>query len=323
MSRVRITFVALALLFATTLVVAPWIGWPGADAARVLWTLRVPRVCMALLAGAGLAVAGAMFQALFRNALADPFTLGVSSGASLAAAYAMLHGVTGLLFGVSKLSLAALAGAVVCVLIVYGITRLKQGFSTGTLLLAGVTIGFVSSALIVLAMFRADQHDIQAIIKWLMGSCEVASLDPALDAFVFVLVGTAIALYSHRDLDLLMMGEMVAAARGVSVRRARRRVYLGASLITAGIVAQCGPIGFVGLLIPHIMRFLVGPTHRRLLPACMLGGAIFLPLCDAIARTGVLVGSSRQLPVGVLTNLVGGAFFLYLLLRRSEESPIL
>lgn len=323
MKNVRIVFVILGVLFAATLVVTPLIGWPGADVERVLWTLRIPRVFMGVLAGVGLAVAGAMFQSLFRNSLADPFTLGVSSGASLAAALCVLHGVTGLVFGISKLSLAAFAGALVCVLIVYGIARLKQGFSAGTLLLAGVTIGFVSSALIVLAMYRADQHDIQVIIKWLMGSCEVASIGPALDAFVFVLIGVAVAIHSHRDLDLLMMGELVAAARGVSVRNARRRIYFAASLITAGIVAQCGPIGFVGLVIPHVMRYFVGPTHRLLLPACMLGGAIFLPLCDAVARTGILVGSSRQLPVGVLTNLIGGGFFLYLLLRRKEERPIL
>jgi len=319
----RVIFVILGLLLVGTLALTPRIGWPGADVERVLWTLRVPRVFMGVLAGVGLAVAGAMFQSLFRNPLADPFTLGVSSGASLAAAFCMLHGVSGLIFGVSKLSVAAFAGALVCVLVVYGIARLKQGFSTGTLLLAGVTIGFVSSALIVLAMYRADQHDIQAIIKWLMGSCELAGVGPALDAFVFVLVGTAVAVYSHRDLDLLMMGEVMAAARGVAVRRVRRRIYFAASLVTAGVVAQCGPIGFVGLLIPHIMRLLVGPTHRLLLPACMLGGAIFLPLCDAVARTGFLVGSARQLPVGVLTNLIGGAFFLYLLLRRREERPIL
>ena len=319
----RLVFIVLAVLFLATAAATPLIGWPGASFEQVGWTLRVPRVCVGLLAGAGLGVAGAMFQSLFRNSLADPFTLGVSSGASLAAAYCVLHGVSGLLFGISKLNLAALGGALVCVLIVYGIARLKQGFSTGTLLLAGVTIGFVSSALIVLAMYRADQHDIQQIVKWLMGSCEVATFDPALDAFVFVLVGTAVAIYSHRELDLLMMGEIVAAGRGVPVRRTRRRIYFAASLITAGIVAQCGPIGFVGLVIPHVMRFLVGPTHRLLLPASMLGGAIFLPICDAVARTGVLVGSSRQLPVGVLTNLIGGGFFLYLLLRRKEESPIL
>jgi iron complex transport system permease protein len=319
----RVIFVILGILAVITIIVTPFIGWPGADLERVMWTLRIPRVFMGVLAGVGLAVAGAMFQSLFRNSLADPFTLGVSSGASLAAALCMLHGVSGLIFGISKLSLAAFAGALVCVLIVYAVARLKQGFSTGTLLLAGVTIGFVSSALIVLAMYRAEQHDIQAIIKWLMGSCEVVGSGPVLDAFVFVLVGTAVAVYSHRDLDLLMMGELVAAARGVSVRRVRRRLYFAASLVTAGVVAQCGPIGFVGLVIPHIMRFLVGPTHRLLLPACMLGGAIFLPLCDAVARTGILVGSSRQLPVGVLTNLIGGGFFLYLLLRRREERPIL
>ncbi|MBN1490792.1 MAG: iron ABC transporter permease [Phycisphaerae bacterium] len=324
MSRQTFVFMLLGLLFAATLIVTPLIGWPGAEFERVAWTLRVPRVCMGVLAGAGLALAGVMFQAIFRNPLASPFTLGVSSGASLAAAYCLLNGISGLWFGVSKLSLAAFAGAIVCVLIVYGITRLKQGFSTGTLLLAGVTIGFVCSALIVLAMYRADRHDIQAIIKWLMGSCEVVSFAPALDAFVFVLIGTAIAIHAHRDLDLLMMGELVAASRGVDVRRARRRIYFAASLITAGVVAQCGPIGFVGLVIPHIMRLLVGPTHRTLLPASLLGGAVFLPICDAMARTGVLLsGSSRQLPVGVLTNLIGGGFFLYLLLRRKEERPIL
>jgi len=324
MSRVRVTFIGLALLLAATLAVTPLIGWPGVDSHRVLWTLRVPRVLMAVAAGAGLAVAGTTLQSLFRNPLADPYVLGVSSGASLAAAWAVLHGVSGLWWGLSKLSLVALGGAVACVLIVYGVARLKQGFSTGTLLLAGVTVSFISSALIVLTMFRAGQHDIQAIIKWLMGSCEVAGIDPVLDAAVFLFPGVGAAIYMHRELDLLMMGELVAAARGVSVRRARRRAYFAASIMTAGVVAQCGPIGFVGLVIPHVMRFFVGPSHRLLLPAAMLAGAIFLPVCDAIARSGILIpGSSRQIPVGVLTNLVGGGFFLYLLLGRREERPIL
>lgn len=324
MNRARITFAILLVLFMAVVLITPWIGWPGADQQRVLWTLRVPRVCMGILAGAGLAVAGVIFQSLFRNPLAEPFTLGVSSGASLAAAWCMLNGVSGLWYGIPKLSVAAFGGAMACVLVVYAITKLKQGFSTGTLLLAGVTIGFVCSALIVIAMFRADQHDIQAIIRWLMGSCEVPSIDPVLDAWSFVLIGTAIAIHRHRDLDLLMMGELVAASRGVHVRRARGLAYFAASLITAGVVAQCGPIGFVGLLIPHTMRYLVGPTHRLLIPACLLAGASFLPVCDAVARTGLLLsGSARQLPVGVLTNLIGGGFFLYILLRRKAESPIL
>lgn len=325
MSRPRVVFAVLVVLLVVTLVATPRIGWPGADFERVVWTLRVPRVCIGVLAGAGLAAAGVMFQALFRNPLASPFTLGVSSGASLAAAYCLLNGITGLWLGaIARLNLAALGGALVCTLLVYGISRLKRGFSTGTLLLAGVTIGFICSALIVLTMYRSDQHDIQLLIRWMMGSCEVYGFDPALDALPFVLLGAAVAVYSHRELDLLMMGELVAAGRGVDVRRVRRRVYFAASLITAGIVAQCGPIGFVGLVIPHVMRLLVGPTHRRLLPASLLGGAIFLPICDALARTGMLLwGSARQLPVGVLTNLIGGGFFLYLLLRRREESPIL
>ncbi len=293
---------------------------------RTTWReLALPRLLMGMLAGAALAVAGAMFQALFRNPLASPYTLGVSSGASLGAAIAFTVTGGGLWFGIPVVSVAAFVGALVSVLIVYGVARLRQGQSTGTLLLAGITIGFISSALIVLTMFLAEIRDADRILRWMMGSLEIVGFDSVYESLAFVAVAGGIAFYLHRDLDLLMMGEVVAESRGVSVRRSRWLIYFSASLLTAAIVAYCGPIGFVGLLVPHMVRFLIGPTHRHLLPACALAGAAFLPLCDMLARNAMwwFREESRQVPVGVLTNLVGGVFFLYLLLtRRSERTMV-
>jgi len=289
-----------------------------------LSALSLPRLAIGTLAGAALAVAGAMFQSLFRNPLASPYTLGVSSGASLGAAVAITFLGGGLWYGVSVVSGAAFLGALVCVSVVYLISRLARGHATATLLLAGLTLGFISSALIVLVMFLAEVRDSDQILRWMMGSLEIVGMAPVYEALALAAIAAGLAVYLHRDLDLLMMGEVVAASRGVSVRRSRRLVYAGASLLTAGVVAHCGPIGFVGLLVPHVCRALAGPTHRRLLPAAALAGALFLPLCDLIARNAMwwLDGESRQIPVGVLTSIVGGGFFLYLLLTRRERPMI-
>jgi iron complex transport system permease protein len=278
---------------------------------------------MGMLAGGALASAGAMFQAMFRNPLASPYTLGVSSGASLGAAVTIITTGGGLIYGFPAVSLAAFLGAVICVTIVYLIAHLRTTQSITSLLLAGITIGFICSALIVLLLFLAEKHDLAAILQWMMGSLEIVGTNPVYEALAMVALAGGLAAYLHRDLDLLMMGETIAASRGVQVRRSRRLIYFSASLLTAGIVAHCGPIGFVGLLVPHIIRFLVGPTHRHLLPGCALAGAAFLPLCDLVARNAMwwLRSESRQIPVGVLTNLIGGCFFLYLLLRRRGEQP--
>jgi iron complex transport system permease protein len=292
---------------------------------RWMASLPLPRLAIGMLAGASLATAGAVFQALFRNPLASPYTLGVSSGASLGATIAILFVGSGVWHGLPVVSLAAFAGAMACVLAVYAIAQLRGGHSTGTLLLAGVTIGFLCSAGIVLVLFLAQRQDMSIMLQWMMGSLEILGFDPVYEALATAALAGGVAAYLHRDLDLLMMGETVAASRGVEVRRSRRLLYFAASLLTAGVVAHCGPIGFIGLLIPHIMRFFVGAGHRRLLPACALAGAAFLPLCDLLARNAMwwLRGESRQVPVGVLTNLVGGTFFLYLLLSRRNDRPAL
>lgn len=297
---------------------------PYAQFCREMVKLALPRLALGTLAGAGLAVAGAMFQALFRNPLASPYTLGVSSGASLGAAIVMTFVGGGLWYGLPMVSAAAFLGALASVVVVYSVAHLRQGTSVGTLLLTGITIGFLCSAGIVLVLFLAEEYDLGAILRWMMGSLEVVGMDAFYEAMALAVLAGGVAVYLHRDLDLLMMGEVVAASRGVAVVRSRRWAYFAASLLTAGIVAHCGPIGFVGLIVPHTMRFFVGPVHRRLLPACALAGAVFLPLCDMLARNAMwwLRHEPRQVPVGVLTNLVGGAFFLYLLLSRRDDRPL-
>jgi len=321
----RTCYIVLAAATVAVLALSIAVGTCGVPFAATWRNLSLPRLIMGMLAGASLAMAGAMFQALFRNPLASPYTLGVSSGASLAAAVTLTFAGSGLWYGMPKVAVAAFAGALVCVTIVYLVANLRQGQSIATLLLAGITLGFICSALIVVVLFLAERHDLGEILQWMMGSLQVVGFDPVWEAVAMAALAGGAAFYLHRDLDLLTMGEVVAASRGVPVRRSRALVYFAASLLTAGIVAHCGPIGFVGLIVPHIMRYFVGPTHRHLLPACALAGAAFLPFCDLLARNAMwwLRQESRQVPVGVLTNLVGGGFFLYLLLRRRGGRPVI
>lgn len=322
----------MALLVVTALL-APFVGSVPAGwndvrsifsetptlAGQILWRIRIPRVLLAMVAGAALSVAGCVFQALFRNPLAEPFTLGVASGASLGAAIGFHFGWTGLLAGfLPELSLLAFVGAMLSVFVVYALAELRGAESTDTLLLAGVAFGFVSAAVILLIEFLSARPVTNEIVRWLMGSVDRSGLAGALETLPPVVIASAVVWYLHQSLDLLMMGELVAAGRGVAVRRTRAVAYLAASLMTAAVVAQCGPIAFVGLLIPHVMRSLGGPTHRFLLPSAALAGAAFLPWCDVIAANLLrwVHDSPLQIPVGVLTNFVGGLFFIYLLLAK-------
>jgi len=297
---------------------------PWSEFIHALLTLPVPRLAIGTLAGASLAAAGAMFQALFRNPLASPYTLGVSSSASLGASVAIGLLGTGLWHGISIVSAAAFAGAVICVSIVYAIARLTRQYGSATLLLAGLTLGFITSALVVLIMYLAEIRDADQIMRWLMGSLEIVGMSAVYEVLALAAIAGGVAAWLHRDLDLLMMGEQLAASRGVSLKWSRRLVYFSASLATAGVVAHCGPIGFVGLLVPHICRSLIGPIHARLLPACVLAGAVFLPLCDLVARNALwwTGHESRQIPVGVFTSLIGGVFFIYLLLSRRRQAMV-
>ncbi len=339
---VVLVIACLATVFLVPLVGMGHVGWgdikagltdPGASVAgRIFWQVRVPRLLLGMLAGATLAGAGVAFQSMFRNPLASPFTLGVSSGAGLGAALAMgLAGTWAWLASGWAVSAAAFVGAMGSVLIVYGLAGVRRGFSSNTLLLAGVSIGYICSAVILLVQYMSSQAVTNATVRWLMGT-----VDPLTGYSVFtyamplVLLGLAVLAWHWREMDLLMMGDLVAAGRGVNVRSVRRWIYFSASVMVAAVVAHTGPIAFVGLVVPHLVRMAVGPTHGRLLPGALLGGAVFLPVCDVIAANAMRwvshaatpAGqlSALSIPVGVLTSLIGGVFFLGMLLGKRSET---
>ena len=286
----------------------------------IFWRLRIPRVLAAWFAGAGLAAAGMAFQALFRNSLATPFTLGVASGAALGAALSIRFGMALTVAGISSTPLWAFGGASVSMLLVYGITRgitggrkgAIRGMSTATMLLAGVAVSFFFSSLNLFTQYISDFTHTFRIIRWLMGGVQVTGYRSILEMLPLVLGGLVITLWLTRELDILTTGEEMAAGRGVDVIRTRNLLFFSASLMVGGVVAVCGPIGFVGLMIPHICRLLVGPGHRYLAPASILAGGTFLTVCDTFARTII---APAEIPVGVITALLGGPFFLILLIR--------
>jgi iron complex transport system permease protein len=280
---------------------------------RVFWLLRVPRVLTAFLAGGALGLSGMGFQALFRNALATPYTLGVASGASLGVALCVRFGAGVGLAGASMQSLAAFAGAVAAVALVYGLTRLRAGCSTATMLLAGVAVSMTFSSLILFLQYVSDFANSFRIVRWLMGGVATTGYQSVLPVAVLTLVGGTVIMASLRELDLLTVGEEFAASRGVAVQRTKLVIFLAVSLMVGGVVAACGPIGFVGMMCPHLCRLLLGGTHRSLAPATFLLAGVFLLLCDTGARTVV---APAEMPVGVITALLGGPFFLWLLFRR-------
>jgi iron complex transport system permease protein len=318
----------LALLAVLVLGAAPFVGaepipfstlWQHDNGltSQIFWQLRVPRVVMAFLAGAGLAAGGLAFQAVFRNPLAEPFTLGVASGAALGASAYIHLGLPFTLLWISGASWFAFAGALLAVVLVYGMTRARQGFSTATMLLAGVAVSFCFSSLILFMQYLSDFTQSFLLLRWVMGGLHtVVRFGEVLTVLPLVGIGILIVLCLTHELNLVTTGEELAASRGVAVNRTKILLFVAVSLMVGGIVSVCGPIGFVGLIVPHICRLLVGPDHRYLTPATLLCGAVLLCLCDTVART---VMFPNELPVGIVTSLLGGPFFLWLLLGSSQQ----
>ncbi|MBI1321071.1 MAG: iron chelate uptake ABC transporter family permease subunit [Candidatus Hydrogenedens sp.] len=319
----RLAFAAIACFFALSALGSPFIGQiaiPVSDlisgegtARAVFFELRVPRVLAALLAGGALSLSGVAFQALFRNPLAAPFTLGVSSGAGLGASLYVRLGLAITIAGVSGIALAAFAGAAGAMLLVYGLARARGSLASNTLLLAGVAISFTCSSLILFVQYTADLYDSFRMLRWMMGGLGVVGYADLRTLAPFALGGGAVILLLRRELDLLLTGEELAQARGLDIARTQTLLFFAVSFMVGGVVAVCGPIGFIGLIAPHVARLLVGHSHRWLAPAAMLFGAGFLALSDAVART---VFAPAEIPVGVLTAMLGGPFFLLLLLTR-------
>jgi iron complex transport system permease protein len=280
--------------------------------ARILSEVRIPRVALGFLAGAALATAGMAFQALFRNALATPYTLGVSAGASLGAAIYVHLGITASLVGLPGYAFAAFAGALLAIALVYAVARATCGYTSSTLLLAGVALSVLFTSMILAIQYIGDVTTSFRIGRWLLGGLEVVGFVPVIHVLPFAVVGIAILLAISSHLDLLVVGEESAASRGVSVTAVKKFIFAAASLMVGGVVATCGPIGFVGLVVPHIGRLILGPRHRTLAPFSVLGGGTFLVACDAVGRTVV---APIEIPVGIITALIGGPFFLAMLVQ--------
>ncbi|MBA2340410.1 MAG: iron ABC transporter permease [Pyrinomonadaceae bacterium] len=291
-----------------------------ATARLVFFQLRLPRVILAAIVGASLAMVGAALQALFRNPLAEPLTLGVSGGGALGAGLAIAFGLGARVAGVPLVFLAAFAGAGVSVVLVYRLARTGGAVVLpGALLLAGVVINVVAASGVVLIQYLTDYTRALQILRWTIGSLDVVGFDLVWRMLIFLVPGWIVLLFVARDLHLLAIDEETAAALGVNVRRSERLVYIASSLIVGTTVAVGGTIGFVGLIVPHAVRLLFGEDVRVVLPCSFLLGAAFLMLADAVARTATGMG---ELPVGVITALAGGPLFLWLLRRQQRYSAM-
>jgi len=276
----------------------------------IILSLRLPRVLLAGLVGAGLSMAGVIFQVLLRNPLADPYILGVSSGSAVGTILAILLGLSTASFG---LPVASFTGALLTIGIVFYFGRQNGKIHPNTLLLAGVVTGSFLSAVILFLLSLSQKEELHTILFWLMGDFSFSNFISFRIIFPYILFGF-IFLYSRsRHYNLLLLGEEGAIQMGLSVERLKLLSYLSASLITAASVSVCGLIGFVGLIVPHGARTLFGADHRLLLPSSALIGASFLILSDTLARTLL---APVELPVGVITAAFGGPFFIYLLRRR-------
>lgn len=312
---------ALLIFTVLAICITPWLNLANIDSPdirqQILHDIRIPRVLFAFIAGCGLALSGLVFQAMFHNPLATPFTLGVASGASLGAATSVYFGLNITLLGLSGHSLSAFVGALMAIMIVYSVSRLRQGFSTETLLLTGVAVSFFFSSLILLVQYLSNVSDAFQIIRWLMGSLTVVGYTEIIQLLPVVAFNAVVILLLGKELNLMMAGDEIALSRGVAIKSARYVLFFATSLCVGGIVALCGPIGFVGMMVPHICRLIFGADHRWLIPASMLFGGSFLIFCDAIARWII---APTELPVGVITTLLGGPFFLWLLIRSKHRA---
>jgi iron complex transport system permease protein len=313
------------LLFLIVLAATPWIGvvgitpgrvWEGISPDREIFLItRLPRVLFGALAGGSLAVAGVLFQAILRNSLAEPFTLGISTGSSFGAVLTIWMGLNVVWLGVPIISVAAFAGAASAMFLVFFVARTRNVLPTFTLLLAGVTLNFVFGALIVLLHYLANFSQSYEMVQWMMGGLEAADTRTLTGTAPFVFLAIAALVWISPRLNPLSAGEEWALTRGVDVNRLKTIAYFAGSLLTGAVTAFCGPIGFVGLIVPHTLRMVIGPDHRTLIPASFFIGAVFLIVCDTAART---VLAPAEIPVGVITALLGGPFFILLLKKNSS-----
>lgn len=287
--------------------------WPDSYETIVL-QMRMARVILAVLVGSGLAASGVVLQGLLQNPMGDPYILGISSGAALGATIVMLFGLGTSVMGIYTIPIFAFLGAAVTAFLVYGLARVGNRTPMSTLLLAGIAVGSFLSALTSYAMLTSGQN-IHNVIFWMMGGLSGRGWDFVKVLLPYSLVSLTLMFVFARHLNVILLGEEPAQHLGINVERLKQIMLGAATLAAASAVAVSGVIGFVGLIIPHAVRLLVGPDHRVLLPSSILTGAIFLVAADALAR---VAAAPEEIPVGVITALCGGPFFIYLLRKKGS-----
>lgn len=315
--------VAFVATWFGTISIQPWGAWQQwLTLPEIEWdqdtrilALRFPRIALAWLAGGALATAGAVMQTLLRNGLATPFTLGIASAGSFGA-FLTLAIPSLAIFGSLSSPFFSLATSLLCLMLALKIS--SRSHRADGLLLAGITLNFLFGAGIMLVRYLADPFQLATMERWMLGSVNAVSMDTALAPLPWIALGLAVILPRLSALDQLAFDEEMAAARGVPVQRCKTQLMLATGLLTAGVVAFTGPIGFVGLLVPHAVRWFTGLQHRQLIPACFLAGGIFMILADMLARTSEIAGRNSELPIGIVTAVIGGPFFLFLLVKRSD-----
>lgn len=284
----------------------------------VVWAIRIPRVLLATLVGAGLAISGAVLQGIFRNPLADPSIIGVSSGAAFGAVTSIVVGATPL--GLMTTPAAAFAGGIITTLVVWSLSRRNGRIDTVTLILVGIALNSMIGAGMGMLNYMADDEQLRSVVFWSMGSLGGATWKSVYATLPLIVLGLIVLPRKARDLNLLVLGEREARHLGVDVDRTRFLLIVVVALTTAAAVAFAGIIGFVGLIVPHMIRLVSGPDHRVLLPASALTGAALLVLTDLLSRTIV---SPLELPIGVVTALLGAPFFLFLLLKTRWQNGVI
>jgi len=281
----------------------------------IISDVRMPRIILAALVGGLLSVIGTAFQAIFKNPMADPYIMGVSSGAAFGATLGIVFGIGATFLGLGLVSFMAFIGAFSTVLIVYNLSRIGNSISTTSILLAGIVMNSLLSSIVSLIMIL-NHNDISKIITWTMGSFNAASWESVKLMILPTLIGGVILIYYSRDLNAIIVGEEEAINLGVNVEWVKKIILVLSSFLAAFAVSVSGIIGFVGLIIPHLLRMFFGSDHRTLIPASFFGGSVFLVICDTIARSII---PNMEIPVGIITSIFGGPFFLYLLNKNKRK----
>lgn len=282
----------------------------------IVLNLRLPRIILAALIGMGLSMVGAAFQAIFKNPMADPYVLGVSSGAAVGATTAIVLGLNTVFLGIGIITISAFIGSLITTFVVYNIARIGNKIPTVTLLLSGVAVSFFLSSIISLLMvFNRD--DLAKIIFWTMGSVSTATWQQVITLMPFITICFILMIAYSKDLNIMLMGDETAKSLGVEVEKVKRLILILSSIVIAVCVSVSGVIGFVGLIIPHIVRMIFGSNHKVLIPFSLIFGALFMIIADTFSRT---LAAPAEIPIGAITSLIGAPYFIYLLMKLKKKA---